>query len=133
MAQRWKKPPKGQATEHFRWQEEIACNHCGRVPDIAECRLTAEWLERVREALGGLPVHVNSFCRCPPYNKEIKGATDSLHMRGMAVDITVRGYSPREAWRLCRELQKQGLIGGLGKYVSFVHIDRGEKRNWEGP
>jgi uncharacterized protein YcbK (DUF882 family) len=133
LAQRWKKPPDKFATPHFHFVREIACNHCGRVPDIAECRLTAEWLEEVREALGGLPIHVNSWCRCPEYNAAIGGAPGSYHMRGMAVDITVRGYSPRETWRLCKELQKQGLVGGLGRYKSFTHVDRGERRNWNGP
>lgn len=90
-------------------------------------------MEVVRSKLGGLPIHVNSGVRCEEHNRNVGGAPSSYHMRGMAVDITVRGYSPRETWRLCRELQKQGLIGGLGKYISFVHVDRGPERNWDGP
>jgi len=130
---RWKRPPYQKITEHFHWATEAACKHCGRVPDLEVVRETAEWLETVREALGGLPVHVNSWCRCEEHNAAVGGAPNSYHVKGMAVDITVRGYSPRETWRLCRELQKKGLIGGLGKYASFTHIDRGPKRSWDGP
>lgn len=130
---RWKKPPPGKATDHFAWAQEISCNHCGRIPDVETCLATARWMEQVRERLGGRIVYCNSWCRCEQYNAAVGGALNSYHVKGMAVDITVRGLSPAQVWRECKKLQSEGLIGGLGKYVSFCHIDRGPRRSWNGP
>ena len=89
----------------------------------------------VQIEFGGKVIHVNSWCRCPTHNKRVGGAEHSLHMRGWAVDITVRGISPYAAWRVLKDFQGEPpkIIGGLGRYPSFVHIDRGRARRWSGP
>lgn len=127
------RPPNKRVTAHFHWQTEAACKHCGRVVSLEVVRATAEWLERVRERLGNRVLHVNSWCRCPVHNKAIGGAPESYHLKGMAVDIVARGLTAHQTWEECFSLQLEGLIGGLGKYASFVHVDRGPKRNWNGP
>ncbi len=132
-SEQWEEPPDGFATPHFHWRREIACRHCGRVPSLEAALKTAQWMEKVREALGGRVLHVNSWCRCTAHNDAIGGAKASLHTRGLAVDLTARDMSPREVQRACRPLQEQGLIGGLGSYKSFTHVDRGPRRNWNGP
>ncbi len=134
MATRWKKAPSGLITPHFSWHE-AACRHCGRIPGDMSVRLTAEWMERVRsEVYHGRVLHVNSWARCPEHNRAVGGASQSYHMLGWAVDITARGLSPYQTWVLAKAYQGQGkLIGGLGKYVSFTHVDRGPSRRWNGP
>lgn len=123
---KWHAPPKGQITEHFSWRE-AACRCCGRINDEEEVRLTAEWLETIREALGGQPLHILSWCRCPTHNRSVGGAQDSYHMLGQAVDISARRTTPRAVQRLLA-----GLSGGLGCYPGFTHVDRGPWRRWRG-
>lgn len=93
---KWIEAPLGNASPHFTYRE-AACRHCGEIISLETVRTTAEWAERVREAMGGLPMHVNSWCRCASHNKAVGGATNSYHMKGMAIDVTFRGLSPAEA------------------------------------
>lgn len=130
---RWKKPPHKLITPHFHWMTEAACKHCGRVPGLEVVQETAEWLERLREGLGGFPLHVTSWCRCPVHNQAVGGAPQSYHVKGMAVDFVVRGLTLLETQKRCRQLWVQGKIGGLGIYTGWTHADRGTTRRWEGP
>lgn len=129
---RWKKPPTGVLTPHFTWHEAV-CNHCGRVVEWGLVRETAEWLEVVRERLGGDVMRINSWCRCPYWNAFVGGASASQHLNGAAIDFVHNTLSIRETQRRCRELWDAGLIGGLGIYKSWTHIDHGPKRRWNGP
>ena len=129
------KPPEGKITEHFSWVEARCRCGCGQVASLLQTRLTAQWLENVREEVfGGRPMHVNSWNRCPQHNRNVGGATQSEHMTSRAVDVTVRGLTPYQAWLKAKQFQGLGkLIGGLGRYASFVHLDRGKPRRWNGP
>ena len=113
----------GQAT-HFTW-EEARCNHCRLLPDNPQAVINAaRMMERIREILGNNPVRVNSWFRCPEYNRRIGGASNSQHPQGRAIDFTVRQISPREvARRLRAHLGGNRIIGGLGSYPGFVHCD----------
>lgn len=116
---------------------EARCNcGCRYLMDAASRPVlinTAAMLERVRTALGGKPVLVNSWVRCAKWNKQVGGVTDSQHLRGYAVDFTCRDLSPAE---VRRRLVAAGLddlgVGGLGVYPGFVHVDRGPRREWAG-
>lgn len=123
--------PNRLATPHFHMRE-LACRHCGRIPSVEVIQDTCEWLERVRAALGGHITHINSGARCPTHNRAVGGVVGSLHVKGWASDITVRDLSPKEVQKRCKALQATGLVGGLGVYSSFTHIDRGPKRSWRG-
>lgn len=123
--------PREKVTEHFHYQE-MACRHCGRIPSRAVIEDTCKWLEKVRAALGGHIIHINSGARCPLHNKNVGGVKNSLHVQGWAADVTLRDLSPREVQRRCKVLQEKGLIGGLGSYDSFTHLDRGPRRAWFG-
>jgi uncharacterized protein YcbK (DUF882 family) len=129
----WIPAPQGKITENFSWNE-AACRHCGRIPDVGTIVTTAEWMQQVRAALSNQPVHVNSWCRCPQHNAAVGGSSNSYHMAGWAVDISVRDMSPAAVHARLRTMQGPGkLIGGLGRYVSFTHVDRGPPRTWDGP
>lgn len=138
MASKWVDAPRGQITDHFSW-EEAACKHCGKVPSVKAVEATAVWLERVRDALGGRPIHVNSWCRCEEHNTAVGGVPSSLHKLGWAVDMTVEGMTPGEVQAACHNLQRtpqhrgDGWVGGLGSYATWTHIDRGKTRSWSGP
>jgi uncharacterized protein YcbK (DUF882 family) len=55
-------------------------------------------------------------------------ATNSYHMRGMAVDVTLPGYSLGELHRMALRIG----AGGVGYYPSngFIHVDTGPVRTW---
>lgn len=55
-------------------------------------------------------------------------AANSYHMHGMAVDVTMPGYSLSELHRMALNLG----AGGVGYYPSngFIHVDTGPVRRW---
>lgn len=83
----WIEAPNLKASEHFSYRE-AACRHCGEIISLDVVRETAEWAEKVRAAMGGLPMHVNSWCRCKVHNTNVGGAPDSYHDRA--------SFAPRE-------------------------------------
>jgi uncharacterized protein YcbK (DUF882 family) len=84
-----------QITEHFTWEEAMCRCGCKMPADVAhEVVATAQFMERVREALGAQPVFVASWYRCAVYNAQIGGAADSQHLLGKAVDFSIKWKSP---------------------------------------
>ena len=61
-------------------------------------------------------------------NKSSKVAKRSLHMKGQAIDIRLRGVQTRKLQQCALGLQR----GGVGYYPKsdFVHIDTGRVRFW---
>lgn len=110
---------------------EFAC-HCGcgfgmHRGDVDIRLITG--LQTIRRWLG-LPMIVNSGCRCPDHNKAIGGEKDSYHMRGQAADIS---GIPIEELVQCAEQIPMFKHGGIGRYPTkhFVHLDvRWEKARW---
>lgn len=125
----WVPAPKGELTDHFSWVE-ARCKCCGRVPSIVAVRKTATMMETLRTILGR-PLHVHSWCRCPKHNAAVGGEPNSFHMKGYAVDFTAEGQTPHET-RVQLEPYHGPIFGGLGRYATFSHVDRGPKREWSG-
>lgn len=77
----------------------------------------------------GKPFIVNSCCRSPEYNKEIKGHPRSLHLtdhnRGingtLAIDISVSDWPEEVVDTFIKEAGKLGWSTGRAK--SFIHLD----------
>ena len=57
-------------------------------------------------------------------------ASNSLHMKGQAADITLPGRSLRTVYEAALTMR----IGGVGYYPDddFLHVDIGRVRHWEG-
>lgn len=121
----------GPITEHFDW-EEAACRDGTPVPPELEENVVkaAEMMEKVRMALGGRPIAPNSWYRTPSYNRSVGGAPGSQHLQGNAVDFAVDHMTPRQVQDAMVILQNLGIVGGLGRYRGFTHVDRGPKRTW---
>lgn len=88
-------------------------------------------LTDIRETYGK-PVKITSACRCPAHNKKVGGAPDSQHVKGLAADIQVDGYSPAkiEQYLLGKYPDKYGIAASK----TFVHIDvRAQKARWDYP
>lgn len=82
----------------------------------------------------GRQLTVNSGYRSPEYNANTKGASkNSLHMSGLAVDITWPGINQTTRNEFIRIARARGFRG-VGQYGpgrgNFVHIDVGRQRTW---
>jgi uncharacterized protein YcbK (DUF882 family) len=82
-------------------------------------------LQAIRDHTGK-PVAINSGYRSQAHNRSIGGAPNSLHVKGMAADIVIRGMTPLEVASLAHDLG----LGGIKAYPTFTHIDVGIKRTW---
>jgi uncharacterized protein YcbK (DUF882 family) len=79
------------------------------------------------------PYRVLSAYRSPETNSWLASvsrgvASDSLHMRGQAIDVTLPGHSAGQVRAAARVLG----LGGVGYYPrsGFVHLDTGPIRYW---
>jgi len=79
------------------------------------------------------PFEIISGYRTPETNRMLRSrskavASNSYHMKGMAIDVTLKSRS-------VRQISGAGLslrAGGVGKYSrsQFVHLDSGPVRDW---
>ena len=88
-------------TPHFSLAELTRTDHrtLDNTPDadaLANLQRLAEFLERVREVLGGKPVMVNSAYRSKAVNDAVGSKDTSQHRLGLAADCRVPGMSPQE-------------------------------------
>lgn len=119
---------KGNVTKHFKWAE-FDCKDGTAVPVEYEANVlrVAKNLEVLREALGGVPIRVNSGYRTPLHNQKVGGVKNSRHLTASAADIYVKGFTPKQVFDKILELIRAGKMepGGVGLYETFVHYDIG--------
>ncbi|WP_264759718.1 YcbK family protein [Thermohalobaculum sediminis] len=79
------------------------------------------------------PFEIISGYRTPDTNQMLRNrskgvASNSYHMKGMAVDVTLKSRSVRQISGAGQSLK----AGGVGKYSrsQFVHLDSGPVRDW---
>jgi uncharacterized protein YcbK (DUF882 family) len=111
----------GDLTKNFD-RSEFACkglNCCDRsAPVLPEL---VDGLQLLRNIVG-LPIRITSGFRCNRHNRIIDGAFESFHTLGMAADIACEGIRPVELAALAERIDCFRL-GGIGVYVSWVHVD----------
>lgn len=86
-------------TEHFTFAELTATSHrqFDNTPNEAETanlQRLAEFLERVKAALDGKPVMINSAFRSKQVNDSVGSKDTSQHRTGCAADFKVPGMTP---------------------------------------
>ena len=69
--------------------------------EMANLRRLAQFLEQVKEVLGGKPIMVNSAFRSKQVNDAVGSKDSSQHRIGCAADIRVPGMTPREVVLSC--------------------------------
>jgi len=82
-------------------------------------------LLRISEQTGTKYV-VNSGFRDKAHNAAVGGSSDSIHMSGFAIDISVSS-AHREEFFLAAA--RAGFTG-IGIYSTFIHLDLGARRMW---
>ena len=77
-------------------REEFACKcgKCGGFPEEPSQGLV-RLAQRVRSHFDA-PATVSSGVRCRTHNERVGGVANSRHLRGLAMDFTVRGRSAKE-------------------------------------
>jgi uncharacterized protein YcbK (DUF882 family) len=111
----------------WRWPNfqpsEIACSCCQHVMlhyGALDC------LQELRTRLNR-PLIVNSSYRCPRHNQAVNGHPASRHVTGEAFDLAADGDHD--------EIRTAALgsgFKGIGTYVTFVHVDVGDRKDWRG-
>lgn len=122
-------------SEHFTLKE-FDCHDGSVTPKEVIPHLTelAANLEVLRHDIGQ-PITINSGYRSPAYNKSIKGALNSQHIKGNAGDLRAKGFTPKQLADRIEKLIASGKMkqGGIGIYKTFTHYDiRGTKARWNG-
>ena len=131
-------------TKNFK-VSEFAC-HCGCGYNMIDQRVI-DMAQTIREALG-VPVHVNSGCRCEKRNAAVGGvqkkvdaktgkviSKGSNHMYGLAADLSC-SLGAVKMFEIVKKLHAEGKLPALDyciRYKTFIHIDCGGKRKslWE--
>ena len=90
--------------------------------------------QTIRDALG-VPVRVNSGCRCEKHNARVGGVKGSKHVKGLAADLSC-SKSAKVMFDTVKQLHSEGKLPDLDyciRYKNFIHIDCGGKRKtlWE--
>ena len=113
-------------TQHFTLEELTHTSHrqFDNTPNDAELanllRL-AEFLEQVKEVLGGKPIMVNSAFRSKEVNDSVGSKDTSQHRTGCAADIRVPGMTPDQVVRaiIASDLPYQQVIR---EFDAWTHV-----------
>lgn len=133
-------------TAHFRMSEAIGSDTADErgidnIPTMAQVRhivTASEGMEKIRDILGGKPISVSSWFRCPLLNEAVGGVPNSSHLQGWAVDFNCRSFgSVGEIWEA---IEASGLMfdqlineGGQWLHVSFDPKMRGQAFKVDNP
>ncbi len=120
-----------QITKHFKL-EKCRCPCCDRVKVMPGFFKHMKLLEAMRKRLG-FPIIINSGYRCPKHNRNVGGASRSMHLL-FATDVRPKGGKGRkERLELMHEDALAHGWGGVGIYNNFIHLDRRPKMTrWRG-
>ena len=111
---------------------EFSCK-CGCCFNIIDQRII-NMCQTIRDALG-VPVRVNSGCRCQKHNAKVGGVKGSKHTKGLAADLSC-SLGAQKMFETVKALHSEGKLQDLDyciRYKTFIHIDCGGKRKslWE--
>jgi hypothetical protein len=111
--------PDVQLTPHFKLSE-FRCHCCGQA-NAGNALLLAEHLEPVRADIG--PIIIDDSFRCQAHNEAVGGKADSLHLVGLAADISATDDEYR--YKLLKSLLIHGFLR-IGIQVDDIHTDLGQ-------
>lgn len=114
------------STAHFAWSEfyskdgsAFSGGNVGSATVKENVRRLMYKLEALRKKAGNAPVVINSGFRSIQHNRNVGGASNSMHTYGIAADIAVSGKTPAQV----REIAKTCGFSGIERGSSYVHTD----------
>lgn len=110
--------------------KEFAC-HCGCGYNVIDQRVV-DICQKIRDRVG-VPVRVNSGCRCKNYNLKVGGVNGSFHTTGYAADLSC-SIGATSLFVIIADMKARGELPDLEYAIlyrakNFVHIDIGKKRS----
>lgn len=124
-------------SKYFKINEfKCKCGKCELPNDFPSDELV-ENLETIREYFDK-PLIINSAYRCKEHNDKVGGSPNSQHVKGKAVDFTIKGVKTKDVYSYV--IRKFGdynygiaIKNSPDEYKGFVHLDvRGDKKaRWE--
>ena len=118
-------------TPHFTLAELTATSHrqFDNTPNEAETanlQKLAEFLERVKEALDGKPIMINSAFRSKQVNDSVGSKDTSQHRTGCAADFKVPGMTPDA---VVRAIMAAGLPFDqiIREFDAWTHVSISDK------
>lgn len=118
-------------TPHFTLAELTATSHrqFDNTPNEAETanlQKLAEFLERVKEALDGKPIMINSAFRSKQVNDSVGSKDTSQHRTGQAADFKVPGMTPDA---VVRAIMAAGLPFDqiIREFDAWTHVSISDK------
>lgn len=128
-----------QLTKHFSLEELTVSQAAARSgisnqpsPEVLDnLTYTATQMELVRDLLGA-PINVNSAYRSPEVNKLVKGAKNSQHVEGKAVDFISPSFgTPRQIVEKIKgsNIVYDQLIHEFNSWVHISFIKQGSRRH----
>jgi hypothetical protein len=88
----------------------------------------AEWLQTLRDRLSkkynrDIPISVTSGYRSPELNKKIGGSKTSAHMKGLAADFKIHGFTVSQSQALIIELMADCPYDQcIDEFSSWIHL-----------
>jgi hypothetical protein len=114
--------------DRWRWKNfsprEIACKGTG---GLLANEQALDRLQALRDKLGN-PIILVSAYRSPEHNRRVGGAAQSLHMQGVAFDVSMANQNPTAFEAAARDVGFTGF--GFYPGAGFMHIDTGNARTW---
>lgn len=114
--------PSTKITDNFTWGE--ATKGLTRIPEnpttFSYIKMAANELQVFRNRYGK-PFVIQSWYRDPKTNAAVGGASNSLHLSGLAIDFHIVGYNMKQFYQ-----ENSNFPGGLGYYPNsghWCHID----------
>ena len=116
-------------TKNFK-VSEFSC-HCGCGYNVIDQRVI-DMAQVIRDAVG-LPIHINSGCRCEKRNAASGGVKGSFHTLGKAADLSC-SIGAKKLFAVVADLKVRGKLPDLEYAIlyikkDFVHIDCGKERS----
>lgn len=118
-----KKDGEKQVSKNFK-VKEFQCKD-GSDKILIDVDFVQNKLQKIRDHFGA-PVIINSAYRTEAYNKVVKGAKASYHLKGQAFDIKVKDHTPLVVAQYAQTLD----VGGIIQYNNFIHVDSRNVRYW---
>ncbi|GHA11777.1 D-Ala-D-Ala carboxypeptidase family metallohydrolase [Streptomyces echinoruber] len=115
------------STAHFDWSEfhsgdgsGFSGGKVGATQVKENVRRLMYKLEAVRKKAGNSPITINSGFRSIAHNSSVGGASNSMHLYGVAADIVVSGHTTLQTYRIAETCG----FSGLEAYThSWQHVD----------
>lgn len=111
---------------HFTYDELThTYTNCANIPSVTQLlnlKSVCLWILEPLRSILNMPIHINSAYRSPETNQSIGGVPNSLHLHGLAVDISTRSWSIEQIKMAVDFLNKQSAVDEIIQHSTYIHV-----------